>query len=336
MRHRFVASLGLAVALAFIASFGGEVFAQARPAAKPYSPPRTSDGKPDMSGVWSFAVITPFQRDTNLGTRTELTDEEVARIETQNATRSANADDPTRKRGAGDVNTAYNDFWYDRGTKVDKTKQSSIVIDPPNGRIPPVNAKGQARQQAAAAARKKLAMGPSDNPENRGLAERCIIGFNAGPPFAPSAYNNNIQFVQSKDHVVIVNEMVHDARIVPLTGRPHAPQNIRPWLGDSRGKWEGDTLVVETTNFNEKNLPRGASMNLKLIEKFTRTASDILTYEFTLIDPDTWDVPWTGRIPLEKINEPIYEYACHEGNYGMDGILKGTRAEEARAAKGEK
>jgi hypothetical protein len=289
-----------------------------------------------MAGVWSFAVITPFQRDTNLGERTTLNEEEVARIENQNAARSAAADDPTRKRGAGDVNTAYNDFWYDRGTKVDKTRQSSIVVDPPNGRIPPVNAKGQARQQAAAAARKKLAMGPSDNPENRGLAERCIIGFNAGPPFAPSAYNNNIQFVQSKDHVVIVNEMVHDARIVPLTGRPHAPQNIRPWLGDSRGKWEGDTLVVETTNFNEKNLPRGASMNLRLIEKFTRTAPDILTYEFTLIDPDTWDRPWTGRIPLEKINEPIYEYACHEGNYGMDGILKGTRAEEARAAKGEK
>ena len=336
MRHRFVASLGLAVALAFTASVGVDVFAQTRAAAKPYSPPRTSDGKPDMAGVWSFAVITPFQRDEKLGDRTTLNEEEVARIETQNAARSAAADDPNRKRGAGDVSTAYNDFWYDRGTKVDKTRQSSIVVDPPNGRIPPVNAKGRERQQAAAAARKALAMGPSDNPENRGLAERCIIGFNAGPPFVPSAYNNNIQFVQAKDHVVIVNEMVHDARIVPTNGRPHAPKSIRPWLGDSRGRWEGDTLVVETTNFNEKNLPRGASMNLKLIEKFTRTSPDILTYEFTLIDPDTWDVPWTGRIPLEKINEPVYEYACHEGNYGMDGILKGTRAEEARAAKGEK
>jgi hypothetical protein len=335
MRHRFVASLGLAVGLAVVATLNLQVVAQNR-AGKPYAPPRMADGKPDMQGVWSFAVITPFQRDEKLGDRTVLTDEEINRIESQNAARSVAADDPNRKRGASDVSTAYNDFWYDRGTKVAGSKQSSIVIDPPNGRIPPVNAKGRARQEAAAAARKALAMGPSDNPENRGLAERCIIGFNAGPPFAPSAYNNNIQVVQAKDYVVIVNEMVHDARIVPTDGRPHAPKNIRPWLGDSRGRWEGDTLIVETTNFSEKNLPRGGSVNLRLIEKFTRTSPDVLTYEFTLIDADTWDVPWTGRIPLEKIKEPIYEYACHEANYGMDGILKGTREEEARAAKGEK
>jgi hypothetical protein len=219
---------------------------------------------------------------------------------------------------------------------VASSKQTSIVVDPPNGRVPPLTAEAQARNAKRAADRKALGMGPSDNPENRGLAERCITGFNAGPPFSSSAYNNNIQFVQTKDHVVIVNEMVHDARIVPLDGRPHAPLSIRPWMGDSRGKWEGDTLVVETTNFSPKNLYRGASENLKLIEKFTRTAADILVYEFTLIDPNTWERPWTGRIPMDKMTEPIYEYACHEGNYGMDGILKGTRAEEARAAKGEK
>jgi hypothetical protein len=347
MHRRFVASVSFAIAVAVVPFLQQELLAQgqgrgaapgtaAARTAKPYTAPRTENGHPDITGVWSFAVITPFQRDLKLGDRTTLTDQEALDIERRNAERSETVDSTTRKRGAGDVNTAYNDFWYDRGTKVDVNRQSSIVVDPPNGRIPPVNAQGRARQQANAAARKALARGPSDGPEDRGLAERCIIGFNAGPPFAPSAYNNNVQLVQTKDHVVIVNEMVHDARIVPTDGRPHDTQDVRSWLGDSRGRWEGNTLVVTTKNFSPKNLPRGASENLVLTERFTRTAPDVLVYEFTFNDPATWDIPWTGRIPLEKINEPIYEYACHEGNYGMDGILKGTRAEEARAAAEKK
>jgi hypothetical protein len=342
MRHRFVASVGVAIALAAVPFLQHKLLAQGRGAApaapaartaKPYTPPRNEHGRPDIQGVWSFAVITPFQRDEKLGDRTVLTDQEAVEIEKQNAARSEIADLATRKRGAGDVGLAYNDFWYDRGTRVAGSLQSSIVVDPPNGRVPPVNNEGIARRDTRAAARKASERGPSDGPEDRGLAERCIIGFNAGPPFTPSAYNNNIQIVQTRDYVVIVNEMVHDARIVPTDGRPHQPANIKPWMGDSRGRWEGDTLVVETTNFNEKNIYRGASENLKLVEKFTRNSQGILTYEFTLNDRATWDVPWTGRIPLERINEPIYEYACHEGNYGMDGILKGTRAEEKRAAE---
>jgi hypothetical protein len=175
--------------------------------------------------------------------------------------------------------------------------------------------------------------GSADGPEDRALGERCIMGFNAGPPFTPSAYNNNIQIVQTRDHVMIMTEMVHDARIVPLDGRPHLPSTSRPWMGDSRGRWEGDTLVVETTNFSEKNLYRGATENLKLVERFTPSADGLLLYEFTVIDPATWTAPWTGRVPLEKIDEQLYEYACHEGNLGMEGILKGTRAEERFAAE---
>ena len=167
-----------------------------------------------------------------------------------------------------------------------------------------------------------------DNPEDLSLVDQCILGFNAGPPFAPSAYNNNIQIVQTKDHVVVMTEMVHDARIVPVDGRKHLPGAVRPWMGDSRGHWEGDTLVVETTNFSDKNLYRNASPGLKLVEKFTRTAPDMLIYEFTVNDPATWTAPWTGRVPMERLDGQIYEYACHEGNLGMEGILKGTRAEE--------
>jgi hypothetical protein len=192
--------------------------------------------------------------------------------------------------------------------------------------VPPMTADGQARAAARAAARKQR--GPADDPEDRGLAERCIVGFNAGPPLTPSAYNNNIQIVQTRDYVMIMTEMVHDARIVPLDGRPHLPAALRRWFGDSRGRWEGDTLVIETTNFSPKNLYRGATENMRLVERFRRSDEGTLLYEFTVNDPATWTQPWTGRIPLAKTDDQIYEYACHEANYGMEGILKGTRAEE--------
>jgi hypothetical protein len=231
------------------------------------------------------------------------------------------------------VSRAYNDFWYDRGTRVAGTRQTSIVVDPANGRVPPMTADGQARATARAAARKQR--GPADGPEDRALGERCIMGFNAGPPFTPSAYNNNIQIVQTKDYVMIMTEMVHDARIVPLDGRPHLPSTSRLWTGDSRGRWDGDTLVVETTNFSTKNLYRGATENMKLIERFSLAPEGLLIYEFTINDPATWTTPWTGRVPLEKLEGELYEYACHEANYGMEGILKGTRADE-RSASGSK
>ena len=330
MRHRVAGFIGLIAALVVAPSVGRTVAAQARPPApsKP-SIPRTPDGKPDLQGAWSFANVTPFERPAALGEKAVLSDDDVAQIEEQAAANSKQ--DEGRKRGtAADVNRAYNDFWYDRGTRVAGTRQSSIVVDPANGRVPALTAEAQERASTRAAARKQR--GPADGPEDRSLGERCILGFNAGPPFAPSAYNNNIQIVQTKDHVVVMTEMVHDARIVPLDGRKHLPGAVRPWMGDSRGHWEGDTLVVETTNFSDKNLYRNASANLKLVEKFTRTAPDMLLYEFTVNDPATWAAPWTGRVPLERLDGQIYEYACHEGNLGMEGILKGTRADEVNAS----
>jgi hypothetical protein len=333
MRHRFVASIGLAIALAVVPLLEPSVFAQARGTGKPWSPPRTPDGRPDLQGIWSFATITPFERPANMADKPVLSDQEAAEFEKQAASR-ANQDDGRQRGTAADVSRAYNDFWYDRGTRVVGTRQTSIVVDPPNGLVPPMTADGQARAAARAAARKQR--GPADGPEDRGLAERCLIGFNAGPPLTPSAYNNNIQIVQTRDYVMIMTEMVHDARIVPLDGRPHLPSTARRWMGDSRGRWDGDTLVVETTNFSDKNLYRGASGNMRLVERFWRSAEGTLMYEFTVNDGATWTLPWTGRIPLEKIDEQIYEYACHEGNYGMDGILKGTRAEEGAAAEAKR
>jgi hypothetical protein len=329
MRFRLLTALGVAIAVANI-PVQLTVFAQTRSAPKPSSIPRTPDGRPDLQGFWSFATVTPFERPENLAGKAVLSDEEAAEFEKQAADRAVQ--DVNRQRGtAADVGRAYNDFWYDRGTKVVGTRQTSIVVDPPNGRIPALTADGTARATARTTARRQR--GPADGPEDRSLGERCILGFNAGPPFVPSAYNNNIQIVQTRDYVMIMTEMVHDARIVPLDGRPHMPSSARPWMGDSRGRWEGDTLVVETTNFSDKNLYRGATANLRLVERFSRSAEGMLVYEFTVDDPATWTQPWTGRVPLEKLDEQIYEYACHEGNLGMEGILKGTRADEDREAK---
>jgi hypothetical protein len=320
MQHRVLASIGVSTALALTCLIETAVNAQS-PGAKPWSAPRAADGRPDSQGVWSSALSIPFQRPAS-GETGVLTDQERAELQA----RAPNQDEGRKRGTTADLNRAYNEFWYDWGARSGADRQESIVVDPPDGRIPPLTADGQARADARAAARKQK--GPSDDPEDRNLAERCLIGFNAGPPFAPSAYNNNVQIVQTRDHVVIVNEMVHDARIVPVDGRPHLSQKVRRWQGDSRGRWEGDTLVIETTNFSGKNLPRGASEKVRLIERFRRTAPGTLVYEFTVDDPATWTRAWTGRVPLARIDEPVYEYACHEANYGLEGILKGTRIEE--------
>jgi hypothetical protein len=341
MRHRIIAATA-ALAVAFgIQSMISAQSAPTRPAANParpaaqYAPPRMADGHPDLSGDWSFATITPLQRPANLGDKATYTPEEAAALEKQVA--AASVQDENRQKGtAADVSRAYNDGWYDRGTKVVGTMQTSLIIDPPNGRMPALTAEAQARQgrgRGGAGGGGGTGRGPADGPESRSLGERCIVGFNAGPPFLSSAYNNNITLVTTADHAVIVTEMVHEARIVPLNRKAHLPASIRPWMGDSIGRWEGDTLVVETTNFSQKNIPRGATINVKLIEKFTRTGPNSLNYEFTLIDPATWTAPWTARVPMEKLppDQHVFEYACHEANYGMEGILKGARADEKAA-----
>jgi hypothetical protein len=286
--------------------------------------PRAPDGHPDLQGTWDFAQLTPFERPGNFAGKSSLSDEEAEEF-AQQRIESGNKDN----RGGGaaaDVERAYNDFWWDFGKRV--AKQTSLVVDPPDGRVPPLTAEAQQR----AAARR----GKYDNPEERPLAERCVVGFNSGPPMIPSAYNNNMQLVQTRDHVVILNEMIHSARIVPLNGRPHAPKNIRSLTGDSVGRWEGDTLVVDTTNFSQEAGFRGASANMHLVERFTRVDKDTLRYEFTVDDPATWTGKWSASIPMARTDELIYEYACHESNYGLEGVLKGARYEDQQKGKTQK
>ena len=227
---------------------------------------------------------------------------------------------------AADVARAYNDFWWDRGTKVISTRRTSLVIDPPDGKIPALTPEGQRRNAARAEARR---LHPSDGPEDRSMQDRCILWGAGGTPMAPTAYNNNVQVFQSRDHVVLLNEMIHDARIIPLDTRPALPKDVRQLMGDSHGRWEGDTLVIETTNFTGKTAFRGASENLRLTERFRRVADDTLLYEYTIDDPATFTRPFTVRLPMKR-GELMFEYACHEGNHGLPNMLRGARAAEAR------
>jgi hypothetical protein len=286
------------------------------------SVPRTPWGHPDLQGVWSNATITPLERPADLAGKAELSAAEAAEYERERL-KTMNQD---RRDGAGtdaDLSRAYNDFWWDRGTKVVATRQTSLVVDPPDGRVPGHTQAGAARAAAGAAR-------GFDSWEDRSLWERCIT---RGLPMLPGPYNNNYQILQTPDHVVIVHEMIHDARIVPLDGRPHLGSGVRQWFGDSRGRWEGNTLVVDTVNFTPKVNFRGSTDTLHLIERFTRVAADTLRYEFTIDDPATFTRQWTARIPMSRIDEPMYEYACHEGNYGMVNLLSGARKQEGDLEK---
>lgn len=293
--------------------------------------PRTSWGHPDLQGTWSTATITPFERPPDLAGKEFFTKEEAAEFERATLART-NRDQRTGTADA-DLARAYNDFWWDSGTHVVPTRRTSLVVDPPDGRIPPLTS--EAQQRAAAAAEVRKQRGPADNPEDRNLWERCIT---RGLPtvMLPQVYNGNYEIIQFTDHVVIVAEMIHDARIIPIDGRKHRPQTLRQLLGDSIGWWEGDTLVVETTNFTNKTNYRGAGEHLRLIERFTRTAPDVLTYRVTIDDPTTFTRPWTVELPAVPSDGPIYEYACHEANYGLEGILSGHRAEERAATAAKK
>jgi hypothetical protein len=287
--------------------------------------PRTAFGQPDLQGVWSFATLTPLERPAEFANKEVLNEKEAVEY----AKFLVNHFDHDTQEGAERVCKGtgnYNEFWYDRGQSVVKTRRTSLIVDPPDGRIPPMTPEGKKRNDALEAARR--ARGPADSWEDRGLPERCIIGFNSGPPMMPAAYNNNMQLFQTPTHVTIFNEMVHDARIVPLDSRPALGPAIRQWAGSSRGRWDGQTLVVETTNFNDKTRFRGTSDRLRLVERFTRINQDTLLYEFTIDDPATYTRPWTAQVPMAKSSDKLYEYACHEANYGLAGILSGARYEE--------
>jgi len=292
-----------------------------------YAVPRTAFGHPDLQGTWSNAVITPLERPPEFAGKPFLTEEEALEYERrrqEETNMDRRPDDP-----AEDVFNAYNDFWWDWGENIAATRRTSLVIDPPDGRIPALTA---AARSAAAQRAEYRRLHPADGPEDRTLSDRCINWPTAGPPMLPHAYNNNFQIAQNEDYVMIVNEMIHDARIVPLDGRAHLPSGLRQWLGSSRGYWDGDTLVIETRNFTDQTSFRGASANMVLTERFTRVSDDILLYEFTVDDPEAFTSSWTVQIPARRTDEFMYEYACHEGNYAMAGILMGARAEERAAS----
>jgi hypothetical protein len=314
------------------------VVAQQKPAAL-----RTPDGKPDLQGIWSNSTITPLERPQNVKDLI-LTEQEAARMEKTTADRVEarnQPSDPNRpappKGGDGSTGAAgnvggYNTFWLDPGeriARIDGMPRSSLIIDPPNGRIPALTDEARARGQA----RVKLMAGRGqyDHPEFRPLAERCILSFGPTTPLVPNYfYNNNIQIVQTPDHVMILMEMVHDARIVRLNATTHLPKHIRPWMGDSIGRWEGDTLVVDTTNFPPQQNFRGSSENLHVVERFRRVDANTINYRFTVNDPTTFTAPFSGEIPFRAMDERIYEYACHEGNYALSNVLSGARNEEKR------
>ena len=269
-----------------------------------------------------------MERPAALADKEFLTSEEAAEFE-ERALLERNADrrdGAERSYGQGsDIERAYNDFWWDYGNSLTGDKRTSLIVDPPDGRIPWTPA-GKQRPGTFAAAFSGI---PAAGPEDRALSERCILGFNSGPPMAPSAYNNNVQIFQTPGTVVILNEMIHDARIVPLDDRPHLSEDLRQWMGDSRGRWDGDTLVVETTNFLRETHFTGSSTNLRLVERFSRIDDDTLLYEFTAEDPTTFARPWTTQIPMQHSDGS--EYACHEGNYGMYNLLTGARADDEAA-----
>ena len=286
--------------------------------------PRTSWGVPDLQGAWTNATMTPLQRPTDLADQEFLTSEELAIRQGEVSERSSLDNRPRTETGA------YNEFWMERGSLNERT---SLVIDPPNGRIPALTLSEQHRQSGRQSSYTRTSF---DSWEDFNKLDRCIT---RGMPGAmmPGFYNHNYQIVQSKDYVVIVVEMIHDARIIPLDGRDHLSPSVRQWLGDSRGHWEGDTLVVETINFTDKIEGRGGttfggSEHLRVVERFTRLNADTIDYEVTVNDPTVWTEPWTASLPMKTLDTAVYEYACHEGNYALPNILSGSRFEEREAA----
>ena len=290
--------------------------------------PRTEDGRPDLRGVWNFSSATPMERPETLAGKEVLTAEEAAQFE-QEIAQNRIAVDSISETAPLEARVAYEQaIWFERKNTLDG-RRTSLIVDPPDGRIPPVSAEGQARIDRIQAARDRAPRGPED----RNNAERCLMGFNSGPPMEPSAYNNNVQIFQTPDHVVMLNEMVHNARFVPLDARPHLPASLRQWAGDSRARWEGDTLVVETTNFLRETALDGSSEDMHLVERFTRLDADRLLYQFTVSDPATWADSWTAQVQMTNTDEPLYEYACHEGNYSMTTALNGARALDVNASE---
>lgn len=319
--------------LAFTGLFAIVLGVVAQSSAQTWTPPRTPDGQFDLQGIWDFSTITPLERPAALGDKDVFTNEEAAAFEqAENQRQNRDLIDPKK----GGVNyppggvVPYNEFWYERGNTVIETRRTSLIVDPPDGRLPPFTPEAQKRvdAQADASREDQLGRARADSWEDRPLQERCIVGLNEGPPMTPGAYNNHVQIFQTAGYVALLTEMIHSARMVPLNGRPHLPSDLRQWRGDSRGRWEGRTLVIETANFRGQTNVRGSSANMQLVERLTRVDAGTLLYEFTVTDPTTWTRPWTAVIPMRRAEGQMYEYACHEDNYGLRGVLSGARAQE--------
>ena len=350
MTCRFSRSLvvgGLFVAAALAAP--GFVAAQARAttvkpaAAKTWTVGRTPDGQPDLQGFWTNTTYTPLQRPDNVS-KEFYTKAEAEQMAKQAAVEEG---EQTVPGTIPDVHYDFTQFGLDRSqssfalnlrTSLDRSQgvlglslRTSMIVDPPDGKLPPLSAEGRKKAAERAEARKRMG-GPFDAVQNQSLSVRCIHMDRVGPPMLPGAYNNNYQIVQSPGYVMILVEMLHNVRVIPLDGRPHLPSNMRQWTGSYSGRWDGETLVVESTNFTDKTAFQGASENMHLTERFTRTADDAIRYQFTVDDPSTWTKPWSAELLMKKTVPPIFEHACHEGNYGLGNSLAGARAEEKRAA----
>ena len=318
----------IAIGAALALLLGAGIDAQTKKSAVP----RTADGRPDLQGFWNNTTYTPLQRPANVTKEYYTVDEYIAMVK-KAATQEA---EQTTPGTVEDVHYDFTQFGLDRSqAPLAQNLRTSLIIDPPDGKLPPLTDDGRKRAAARAEARKR-AGAPTDAVQNQSLSVRCILMDRNGPPMLAGAYNNNYQIIQSPGHVMILVEMLHGPRIIPTDGRPQLPSTVRQLEGSSRGRWEGDTFVIETANFTDKTAYQGSSENMKLTERFTRVDEETLLYRFTVDDPSTWTRPWTAEVPWRKAVGPLFEHACHEGNYGLYNTLNGARNEEKRAAEAAK
>ena len=314
---------------AFLLCLAGAFLLDAQSAKKPSATSHTPGGHPDLQGIWTNSTLTPLERAPEFREKPSLNEQEAGLYEKRAV------DQRNRDRRDGDAETdvarAYNELFFDQGSKLAKLGgvfRTSIIVDPPDGRIPQLTPNAQRKVDEI---REYARQHPADRPQDRSLTERCIFWGTAGPPMLPGPYNNTYQIIQTPDSVIILSEMIHDVRIIPLDGRPHLAPAIRRWLGDSRGHWEDQTLVVQTSNLTDKTRFRGADENLRVTERFSRVDANTILYRFTIDDPTAFSKPWSGEIPFVAVRGPIYEYACHEGNAALPNILAGARAQESKS-----
>jgi hypothetical protein len=334
-----LAAIGAAVLLTPAPAAGQPLSPAAKTAAagKTWIPPRTPDGQPDLQGVWTNNTVTPLQRPNNLAGKEFYTDAELAEVQKRQRERLALDEEEGEPAAnhSGIEGAAPEQVHYDHAqfgldwlqSKIAWNRRTSLIVGP-EGTIPPLT---PAARDRIASRRAKEKGHELDGPENRPLAARCLARENVGPPLLPTRYNSNFQIAQGPGYVAIETEEIHDARVIPLDGRPHLPKNIHQWMGDSRGHWEGNTLVVDTTNFTDQN-PFPGAQNLHVIERLTPVDEETILYQFTVEDPGMWTKPWSGEFPISKMQGKLYEYACNEANYGLENTLRGARVAEQDAA----